>query len=168
MGKAGRKILAALKEFGDALDSGIPLEERFTVRTYVIDAEPEVFDGPATRKLRDSFGMSQGVFASFLCVSTGTVRAWEQGRRVPSPLARRFLGELAAGREHFRARFSELATLKASSAKIGLPGAPINPQAARPAPKAAAERDVRTKNAPLSAGLNVASARPPKKTTAGA
>lgn len=162
MSKAGRKILAALKEFGDALDSGGPLEERLTVRTYVIDAEPGVFDGPAVRKLRDSFGMSQCVFASFLCVSAGTVRAWEQGRREPSPLARRFLGELAAGREHSRAR---LAMLKAGPAKIGVPGGPISPQADRPALEMAADRGARRTHAPRTVGPNRAPARPTTKKT---
>ena len=45
--------------------------------------------------------MSQGVFARFLCVSSATVQSWEQGRRVPSPIACRLLDEMAASPEHF-------------------------------------------------------------------
>jgi len=110
--KAGRKILSALQELVDAAESGEPLERRFTVRAYALDAEPREYDGPAVRALRDRYGMSQGVFARFLGTSARAVMSWEQGARVPSTMARRFLDELAASPEHFRARFAALATVK--------------------------------------------------------
>ena len=71
-------------------------------------AEPTEYDGPAVRAVRERYAMSQGVFARFLCVSSATVQSWEQGRRVPSPIARRLLDEMAASPEHFRARFARL------------------------------------------------------------
>ena len=37
------------------------------------------------------FGMSQPVFASLLSVTASTIRAWEQGQKVPSGAARRLL-----------------------------------------------------------------------------
>jgi putative transcriptional regulator len=107
--KVGEKILTALRGFGDALESGEPLEKRFTVRSYVMPAEPAQYDGPAVQAVRGRYAMSQGVFARFLCVSPATVQSWEQGRRVPSPIARRLLDELAASPEHFQARFARLA-----------------------------------------------------------
>jgi DNA-binding transcriptional regulator YiaG len=107
--KIGQKILAALGEFGDILQSGKPLERHFTVRSYVTPAEPAEYDGPAIRAVRERYAMSQGVFARFLCVSPGTIQSWEQGRRVPSPIARRLLDEMSASPEHFRTRFAHLA-----------------------------------------------------------
>ena len=47
MSKAGQKILKALGEFGDVLESGEPLERHFTVRSYIMPAEPPRYDGPA-------------------------------------------------------------------------------------------------------------------------
>jgi putative transcriptional regulator len=106
--KVGEKILMALREFGDALESGEPLEKRFTIRSYVLPAEPTQYDGPAVQAVRERYAMSQGVFAKFLCVSSATVQSWEQGRRVPSPIARRLLDEMSASPEHFLARFARL------------------------------------------------------------
>ena len=105
-----------LREFGDVLESGESLEKHFTVRSYTLPAEPSRYDGPAVRALRERYRMSQGVFARFLCVSTATLQSWEQGRRVPSPIARRFLDEMAASPRHFRARFAHLADSMASQA----------------------------------------------------
>src|SRR4051812_2731269 len=106
--KVGEKILTALREFGDALESGEKLEKRFTVRSYVMPAAPAEYDGPAVQAVRERYAMSQGVFARFLCVSPATVQSWEQGRRVPSPIARRLLDEMVASPEHFQARFARL------------------------------------------------------------
>ena len=108
MSKIGQKILTALREFGDVLESGEPLERHFTVRSYVMPAEPTEFDGPAVRAVRERFAMSQAVFARFLCVSSATIQSWEHGRRMPSPIARRLLDEIAASPEHFQARFARL------------------------------------------------------------
>jgi putative transcriptional regulator len=48
------------------------------------------------KKLRtEIFGMSQPIFASLLNVKTATVRAWEQGQRVPDGAASRLLEILA-------------------------------------------------------------------------
>ena len=109
MSKIGQKILGALREFGDVLESGEPLERHFTVRSYAMLPQPTQYDGPAVRAVREQFAMSQGVFARFLCVSSATIQSWEQGRRVPSPIARRFLDEMAASPEHFQARFAQMA-----------------------------------------------------------
>jgi len=114
--KVGRKILEALREFGDVLESGEPLERHFTVRSYAVPTAPAEYDGPAIRAVRDRYAMSQGIFAGFLCVSPATVRSWEQGRRSPSPIARRLLDEMVASPEHFRARFARLAAPKAGQA----------------------------------------------------
>ena len=114
MSKTGRKILEALREFGDVLESGEPLERHFRVRSHAMPAAPAEYDGPAIRAVRERYAMSQAMFAGFLCVSPATVQSWEQGRRVPSPIARRLLDEMVASPEHFRARFASLAAPKAA------------------------------------------------------
>jgi hypothetical protein len=48
--KVGQKILTALREFGDVVESGELLEAHFTVRSYVVPAE---YDGPAVRAVRE-------------------------------------------------------------------------------------------------------------------
>ncbi len=45
MSKAGREILVALRELKEALDSGEPLEQRFTVRHYEVHAKPRPSKG---------------------------------------------------------------------------------------------------------------------------
>jgi DNA-binding transcriptional regulator YiaG len=114
--KIGQKILGALREFGDVLESGDPLERHFTVRSYAMLPQPTQYDGPAVRAVREQFAMSQGVFARFLCVSSATIQSWEQGRRVPSPIARRLLDEMSTCPEHFRARFADLASPRSGRA----------------------------------------------------
>lgn len=116
MSKIGQKILGALREFGDVLESGEPLERHFTVRSYAMLPQPTQYDGPAVRAVREQFAMSQGVFARFLCVSSATIQSWEQGRRVPSPIARRLLDEMSTCPEHFRARFADLASPRSGRA----------------------------------------------------
>jgi len=120
--RTGQKILAALREFGDVLATGEAMEKHFTVRTHVMPAEPAEYDGPAVRAVRERYAMSQAVFARLLCVSSGTIQSWEQGRRAPSPIARRFLDEMAASPEHFRARFAHLAVPTAGRPLPPTPG----------------------------------------------
>ena len=122
MSKAGRKIIAALREGLEILESDEPLESRFTVRYYTVPGEPSVYDGPSIRAVRDEYAMSQGVFARFLCVSPATVQSWEQGRRSPSPIARRLLDEMVACPDHFRARFAAMAVAKVVEASPGRVG----------------------------------------------
>ena len=42
-------------------------------------------------RLRESLGLSQAPFSLALNVSVGTVRAWEQGARIPDGSSRRLL-----------------------------------------------------------------------------
>lgn len=90
----GRRLIAALMEVSDALDSGEPLEARFTVRTYDVP-DPGAYDAASVKRVRDRVGASQALFALVLGVSVNLVQAWEQGHRRPSPLARRLLDEIA-------------------------------------------------------------------------
>ena len=53
--------------------------------------EPKGFTAVQIRKLRQKIGLSQPVFAGILGVTVNAMRNWEQGRNIPSMMARRFL-----------------------------------------------------------------------------
>ena len=100
----GAKIVAALERFRDAIDSGEPIERRYTVRRVKVDLTPRSFGPEDVRGIRAMMGVSQPLFGQFLGVDVKTVRSWEQGRRVPSGMARRFLEEIQAAPDHWRSR----------------------------------------------------------------
>lgn len=50
---------------------------------------------PDVRRVRDDFGLSQTKFAALMGISVGTLRNWEQGRRVPEGSARVLLRVVA-------------------------------------------------------------------------
>ena len=60
------------------------------------------------RKTRKELGVSQPAFADFLGTSPSTVRSWEQGQKVPSPMARRILGLIGADPAYWKSRFASM------------------------------------------------------------
>lgn len=68
-----------------------------TVRTHVrtragtVVIEARGYRGRQIRRIRGDLRLSQPVFASLLNVSPETVKAWEQGKRVPEGAAVRLL-----------------------------------------------------------------------------
>ncbi len=93
MTKAGKEILAALTEIKQAIDDGVPLSERFTVREVEVE-EPGEYDAAKVCRTRARLGVSQAVFARIVGVSTILVQSWECQKRTPNPLARRVLDEI--------------------------------------------------------------------------
>jgi len=89
----GQEMIDGLTELRDTLARGIPLEQRFDVR-HVEIPDPAPYDAAAVRDTRLILRVSQPVFAQMLGVSPILVKAWEQGRRAPSPMARRLLDEI--------------------------------------------------------------------------
>src|SRR3989304_2012360 len=63
---------------------------RVRIAEYIV-REPKGFSAIQIKKLRQEVGLSQPVFASILGVSVKSIRSWEQGRSIPSMMARRFL-----------------------------------------------------------------------------
>ena len=61
------------------------------LRVTEIPAPPKRMKPEEIRRIRESLKASQAVFASFLCVSTKAVQAWEQGVRRPQSTALRLL-----------------------------------------------------------------------------
>ncbi len=54
---------------------------------------------------RQALGVSQPVFALILGASVQAVRAWEQGTKPPSGVARRLIGEIRHDPAYWRKRF---------------------------------------------------------------
>jgi putative transcriptional regulator len=54
--------------------------------------------------VRERLGTSQAILARFLGVSINTLRAWEQGKRTPQPIACRFLFEIESDIAAWRRR----------------------------------------------------------------
>jgi putative transcriptional regulator len=100
----GAEILGALEEIRDALNSGEPLEQRFTVRSYRFELAARDYGPNDVRSVRRILGLSQPLFAEFLGVDASTVRSWEQGTRPPSSIARRFMDEISADPGYWHGR----------------------------------------------------------------
>ena len=56
--------------------------------------QPPAYDAGRVKRVRERLNMSQAIFARSLNASDATVRAWEQGKRLPDGPSRRLL-ELA-------------------------------------------------------------------------
>jgi DNA-binding transcriptional regulator YiaG len=56
------------------------------------------------KRLREVLGVSQAVLAAFLGVNVNTVQSWEQGKRLPQPIACRFLAEIESDPAYWRFR----------------------------------------------------------------
>jgi putative transcriptional regulator len=75
--------------FNELLDS---VEEGGAIlRGEIRPARTFVMDASSIRGIRERYNLSQGKFASRLGISVGTLRNWEQGRRVPEGPAARLL-----------------------------------------------------------------------------
>jgi putative transcriptional regulator len=104
----GSKIVAALGRFRDAIDADTPIEGRYTVHRVKLDLTPRAFSPEEVKGVRAALGISQPLFGQFLGVDVKTIRSWEQGRRVPSGIARRFLEEIQIAPDHWRSRLRKV------------------------------------------------------------
>jgi putative transcriptional regulator len=91
---AGARILAAIEEATDLLRSEGLASRRLTVRTYRLPPAPRDYRPEDVKRVRELLGTSQAVLAGFLGMNVNTVRSWEQGKRPPQAIARRFLSEI--------------------------------------------------------------------------
>ena len=87
--------IASLGPLGQKLDRAFReiYEGRLTVRQVEVP-DPSQYPPASVRRLRQELGVSQPVFARLMGVSTVLVQSWEQGQRIPSPMARRLLDEI--------------------------------------------------------------------------
>ena len=86
-----REIIVDLKQMNSDLKAGIPLGEKYTVRTVRVVQDPGDYAAKEVRAIRELVGVSQPVFARMLGVSAALVRSWEGGQRKPARIARRLL-----------------------------------------------------------------------------
>jgi putative transcriptional regulator len=102
------EVIADLGELAEAIRTGGPAAARkkFTVRRVRVASPPSV-SAAEIKAVRESLGASQAVFAHFLGVSAPLVRSWEQGRKAPTPIARRLLADMRDNRAYWRARVAE-------------------------------------------------------------
>ena len=101
---AGSRILSAIEEATELLRSEGLESQRLTVRTYRLPPAPREYRPEDVKRVRELLGLSQAVLAGFLGVNVNTVRSWEQGKRPPQPIARRFLAEIEADPAYWRRR----------------------------------------------------------------
>jgi putative transcriptional regulator len=105
---AGARIVAAINEATELLRSEGLDGPRLTVRTYRLPPAPREYRPEDVKRVRKLLGTSQAVLAGFLGVNVNTVRSWEQGKRPPQPIARRFLAEIEADPGYWRRRVGEV------------------------------------------------------------
>jgi putative transcriptional regulator len=115
----GTRIVKALSQFAEDLESGVPIESKYTVRQVRVIPKPSLYPPARVRAVRELIGASQEVFAQLLAVSPMTVRSWEQGLRQPSPIARRFLDEIEMSPGHFRGRLLAAVVETGRPSRIG-------------------------------------------------
>ncbi len=127
----GAKIVAALERFRDTIEAGTPIEQRYTVRRVKLDLTPRMFGPDEVKGMRALMGVSQPIFGQFLGVDVKTVRSWEQGRRVPSGMACRFLEELQTSPEHWRSRLAAVLGGAAGNASLGVSDRKVTPRPRR-------------------------------------
>jgi putative transcriptional regulator len=75
-----------------------------TVRDATVDP-PRAYDAQGVQHVRELLGLSQAVFAWVLNSSAETVKAWEQGKRVPDGIA---LALLQVAEDHPQALLSRV------------------------------------------------------------
>ncbi|MCI0380482.1 MAG: helix-turn-helix domain-containing protein [Gemmataceae bacterium] len=107
-GSVEKRIVDRLQEFTEALERGEKISDKFTIRRVVRRVEPKPYEPRAVKKVRQSLGASQSVFALFLGVSVKTISAWEQGVNPPNRMARRFMDEIRKDPEHYRKRLLQI------------------------------------------------------------
>ncbi len=98
------EMAAGMARFREALESGEPIEKRFTVRTITLNLHPNAYGAEEVKRVRSNLNASQALLAKFLGVSAAAERAWEQGTRAVPTSARRFLDEIVADPELWNRR----------------------------------------------------------------
>ncbi|MGO9914599.1 MAG: helix-turn-helix domain-containing protein [Isosphaeraceae bacterium] len=104
---AGTKIVAAIEDATKILRTEGLQSKRLTIRTYKVPPAPHVCRPGDVKRVREPLGASQAVLARFLGVNVNTVRSWEQGKRLPQPIACRFLSEIKSNPAYWRKRIGQ-------------------------------------------------------------
>jgi putative transcriptional regulator len=92
-----------MADLDDVISGRVRPEERLTLRTVQLPDDPADYRPRDVRAVREELNVSQMVFAHLVGASPALVRAWEQGGRVPSPMARRLLDTIRRDPRPWRA-----------------------------------------------------------------
>jgi len=106
----GKRIVGALKDFTEAVESGDDLHTRFTCRTVRLNLKSQTYGPQLVKKTRQLLGTSQAIFAQFLGVSASAVQDWEQGVKPPQGSACRLMDEIRSNPDYWIRRLKELST----------------------------------------------------------
>lgn len=89
---ANKRLRQELVEGMEAL-AEIGAVDGATMRDFREDllSPPPAYSPDGIREIRESFGVSQAVFAALMNVSLSTVQKWEQGQKAPSAPAYKLL-----------------------------------------------------------------------------
>ncbi len=101
-----RDLVEGMAQFLGDLKADASIGEKYTCRRLVLDLEPQTYGPAEVKATRLLLRVSQALFAQFLGVSPGTVRAWELGK-APSRLACRFMDEVQRNPEYWRKRLRQ-------------------------------------------------------------
>ena len=91
--------LKALKEF---LQQGHTLEEAAAAGFCRIKPFPKSTEAETAKAARAALALNRAKFAAFLGVSSQSVKAWEQGVKIPTPPVRLLLKHIADNPQHWR------------------------------------------------------------------
>jgi putative transcriptional regulator len=100
----GDEMVAGMSAFCDAVQSGEPLEKRFTIRTVRLQLQPKPYRPEDVKLVRAKLNASQALLAQFLGISVKTLRSWEQGTRPVPTIACRYLDDIVAYPELWQRR----------------------------------------------------------------
>jgi putative transcriptional regulator len=106
----GDEMVAGMSAFCDAIESGEPLEKRFTIRTVRLELQPKPYGPEDVKHVRAKLNASQALLSQFLGISVKTLRSWEQGTRPVPRIACRYLDDIVAYPELWRQRVRLAAT----------------------------------------------------------
>jgi putative transcriptional regulator len=108
--RIGQRLIEGMEDLLATITAGglAAVEKKFTVRKVKIAKfEVPTLGREDVLHIRASLGISQPVFASLIGVSPALVKGWEQGLKVPSGIAQRFLAEIRRNPGYWKGRVKE-------------------------------------------------------------
>lgn len=107
--KVGARFIAGMQELIATAKAGglaaVKAKHGIPPPPAVVILGPPAVSGQDVAAARKALGVSQPIFAKILGASVQSVRAWEQGTKPPSGVARRLIGEIRHDPDYWRKRF---------------------------------------------------------------
>jgi DNA-binding transcriptional regulator YiaG len=103
-----KELIEGLEETLEKLKVGGIASVKYTV----LEIPPDVLHPIHIKQIRESLGLSQQLFADFIAASASAVRAWEQGAKTPTPMAKRFMVAMRDDPEYWQAKLKSFTRTK--------------------------------------------------------